>query len=104
MKRIINEAESEYQKAIPKARGEAQQMIQTAEGYAMERVNKAKGEAKRFIAMQAEYTKAKDVTRKRLYLETMRDVLPKVGRKIIIDENQKGILPFLDLAGKEVPR
>ena len=104
MKRIINEAESEYQKAIPRASGEAQQMIQTAEGYAMERVNRAKGEAKRFIAVQGEYVKAKEVTRKRLYLETMREILPKVGRKIIIDENQKGILPFLDLAGKEVPR
>ncbi len=102
--RLINEAESEYQKAIPRASGEAQQMIQAAEGYAMERINKAKGEAKRFIAVQEEYVKAKDVTRKRLYLETMREILPKVGRKIIIDENQKGILPFLDLAGKEVSR
>lgn len=100
--RLINDAEAEYQKAIPKARGEAQEMIQTAEGYAMERVNMAKGDAKRFIAMQGEYVKAKEVTRKRLYLETMHDILPKVGRKIVIDENQKGILPFLDLSGKEV--
>lgn len=102
--RLINEAESEYQKAIPRASGEAQQMIQTSEGYAMERVNRAEGETKRFVAMQGEYAKAKEVTRKRLYLETMRAILPEVGRKIIIDENQKGILPFLDLAGKEVPR
>lgn len=100
--RLINEAESEYQKAVPRARGEAEERIQTAEGYATERVNEAEGNAKRFIAMHGEYVKAKDVTRRRLYLETMREILPGVGRKIIIDKNQTGILPLLDLAGKEV--
>jgi len=100
--RLINEAESEYQKAIPRARGQSEERIQKAEGYATERINEAKGNAKRFIAMHGEYIKAKDVTRRRMYLETMREILPNVGRKIIIDKNQTGILPLLDLAGKEL--
>ncbi len=102
--RLINEAEAEYQKAIPRASGEAQQMIQTAQGYAMERVNRAQGDAKRFIAMQGEYTKAQEVTRKRMYLEMMEDIIPKVGRKIIIDEKTGGILQHLDLGGKKVAK
>jgi membrane protease subunit HflK len=101
-KRLINEAESEYQEAIPRARGEAQQLIQTAEGYAAERVNRAKGDGKRFVAIYQEYIKAKDVTRRRLYLETMREILPKVGRKIVIDEKAKNVLPLLELSGKGV--
>ena len=102
--RLINEAESEYQEAIPRARGEAQQMIETAAGYAMERVNEAKGDSKRFTAVYQEYVKAKDVTRRRLYLETMREILPKVGRKIVIDEKAKNVLPLLELSGKGVAK
>ncbi len=99
--KLINQARSEYNKIIPRARGEAEQMIQEAEGYALERVNKARGEAARFNSIFREYIKAKEVTRQRMYLETMNKILPKVGRKLIIDENIKGLIPLLDLK-KEV--
>jgi membrane protease subunit HflK len=99
--KLINQARSEYNKVIPRAKGEAEQMIQEAEGYALERVNRAKGEAARFSSIFAEYRRAKDVTRERIYLETLGKVLPKVGKKLIVDENVKGLIPLLDLK-KEV--
>jgi membrane protease subunit HflK len=99
--KLINQARSEYNKVIPRAKGEAEQMIQEAEGYALERVNRAKGEAARFNSIFAEYRRAKDVTRERIYLETLGKVLPKVGKKLIVDENIKGLIPLLDLK-KEV--
>ena len=98
--RKINEAWSEYNELIPRSRGEAQQMISAAEGYAMERVNNAKGDANRFIAIYREYARAPLVTRKRLYLETINVILPKIGKKIIFDEKQKNILPLLNLGGE----
>lgn len=101
--RKINEAWAEYNQEIPKARGEAAQMIQAAEGYATERVNNAQGDAERFKAIYREYARAPLVTRKRLYLEAINEILPKVERKIIFDEKQKNILPLLNL-GKEVPK
>jgi len=76
-------------------------MIQEAEGYATERVNNARGEAERFNVLFSEYRRAKEVTRQRLYLETMNKILPKVGKKLIVDEDVKGMLPILDLK-KEV--
>ena len=88
---------SDYNKEIPRASGEALQVIEAAEGYAIERVNQANGDVARFLALSTEYKKAPEITRRRLYLETMRKVLPNVGRKIIIDESQKGILPLLNL-------
>ncbi len=99
--RKINEAWSEYNQTIPKAEGEAEQMIRAAEGYATERINNAEGDANRFNAVYREYAKAPDVTRKRLYLETINDILPQVKTKIIIDEKQKNVLPLLNL-GQEV--
>jgi membrane protease subunit HflK len=99
--KLINQARSEYNKVIPRAKGEAEQMIQEAEGYALERVNRAKGEAARFSSIFAEYRRAKDVTRERIYLETLGKVLPRVGKKLIVDENVKGLIPLLDLK-KEV--
>ena len=99
--KLINQARSEYNKIIPRATGEAEQMIQEAEGYAVERVNQAKGEAARFNALYEEYRKAKEVTRQRIYLETLNKVLPKVGKKLIVDEDVKGLIPLLDLK-KEV--
>jgi membrane protease subunit HflK len=96
----INESWAEYNHEIPKATGEAEQMIRAAEGYATERVNRAKGEANRFISIYKEYAIAPLVTRKRLYLETINEVLPKISKKIIFDERQKNILPLLNL-GKE---
>lgn len=92
--KLINQAKSEYNKIIPKAKGEAERTIEEAKGYALERVNQAKGEAARFNSIFAEYAKAKDVTRQRIYLETMHDVMQQVGRKLITDEEATGILPL----------
>lgn len=99
--KLINQAQSEYNKVIPRAAGEAERLIEESNGYALERVNKAKGEAARFNSLYSEYIKAKDVTRQRIYLETLNKILPKVGRKLIVDENIKGLIPLLDLK-KEV--
>lgn len=101
--RKINEAWSEYNQEIPKAQGEAEQTIRGAEGYAMERINNAEGDANRFRAIYQEYRRAPQVTRKRLYLEALNEILPKLERKIIYDESQKNILPLLNL-GAEVKK
>ncbi|MHB2150583.1 FtsH protease activity modulator HflK [Calditrichota bacterium LG25] len=98
--KLINQARSEYNKVIPKARGEALRIIEEAHGYALERVNEAQGDATRFNQLYNEYRKAKEVTRQRLYLETMSDVLSKVGRKLITDKEATGILPLFQLDGK----
>ena len=95
--RAINEAWAEYNREIPRARGLAEQKIQAAEGYAVERVNRAKGDAQRFTALEEEYRKAPEVTRTRLYLETLAAVLPTAGKKLIFDEKAKGILPMFPL-------
>jgi membrane protease subunit HflK len=99
--KLINQALSEYNKVVPRAKGEAQKMIEEAEGYALERVNRSMGEAIRFNVIFNQYRLAKDVTRQRLYLETMNKILPKVGKKLIIDDSVQGIMPLLDLK-KEV--
>ncbi len=101
--RKINDAWSEYNQEIPRARGEAEQMIRGAEGYATERVNRARGDADRFISIYREYARAPLVTRKRLYLETINDILPKISKKIIFDEKQRNILPIFNL-GEEVKK
>ena len=95
----INAAQSEYNKVIPRARGEAQQTIAQAEGYALDRVNRAEGDAARFDALYQEYQKAPDVTRSRLYLETLGVVLPKAGQKVVVDEDARSVLPLLNLGG-----
>ncbi|MGH9379528.1 MAG: FtsH protease activity modulator HflK [Thermoanaerobaculia bacterium] len=95
--RLINEAEAQYNRLVPRAEGEAQKTIESAEGYAVQRVNRATGEAARFTALLAEYERAPEVTRRRLYLETMAEILPKVGRKVVVDEAVEGLLPLLDL-------
>ncbi len=97
--RAINEAWAEYNQEIPRARGLAEQKIQGAEGYAVDRVNRAKGDAQRFIALEQEYRKAPEVTRTRIYLETLTAVLPAAGKKLIFDEKAKGILPLFPLGG-----
>lgn len=93
--RAINEAWADYNKVVPRAKGEAEQAVRAAEGYALERVNNAEGDAKRFTALAAEYRKAPAVTRKRIYLENMAQLMPKLGRKLLVDEQAKGILPLL---------
>lgn len=95
--KLINQAQSEYNKVIPRAAGEAEQLIQEANGYALERINIAKGEAARFNSLFTAYRTAKDVTRQRIYLETLNKILPKVGKKLIVDEEIKGLYPLLDL-------
>ncbi len=98
---VINQAWEAYNKAVPAAKGKAQRTIKEAEGYALARVNQAQGDAAKFIATWKAYVTAKDVTRKRLYLETMNIVIPKAGTKYIIDPSQKGILPLLNLSNKD---
>jgi membrane protease subunit HflK len=95
--RAINEAWAEYNQEIPRARGLAGQKIEAAEGYAVDRVNRAKGDAQRFVALEEQYRKAPEVTRTRVYLETLSAVLPAAGRKLIFDEKAKGILPLFPL-------
>ncbi len=95
--KLINQAWERYNKVIPKARGEAERTIKEAEGYALNRINRAKGDAAKFIAVWEAYKNAKDVTRRRLYLEAMNEILPKAGNKFIVDSKEKGILPLLNL-------
>jgi len=92
---LINEAKSEYNKVIPRARGQAQETIQKAEGYATQRVNNAQGEVARFNALYEEYVRAPEVTKRRIYLETLQEVLPKLGNKIITSENGTNMIPLL---------
>jgi membrane protease subunit HflK len=95
--RIVNEAWQNYNRVIPEAEGKAKRTIEEAEGYAVNRVNRANGDASRFIDMYNQYKKAKVITKKRLYLETMQKILPNVEKIYIIDEDQKGVLPLLNL-------
>ena len=94
---LINQAEAEYNRVIPRARGEAEETIQLAEAFALNRVNRARGEADRFNSLFEEYRKAPEVTRQRIYLETMEKVLPKIGNKIITDEKGSNVLPLLNI-------
>ena len=96
---MINEARSEYNRVVPRARGEALQTIQEAVGYSADRVNRAEGDAARFRALYEAYRRAPEVTRRRLYLETMLELLPSVRQKIIIDQDIQGIMPLLPMGG-----
>lgn len=98
--KMIYQAKEDYNKAIPAAKGEADRTIKAAEGYALDRINRAEGDANRFLALYTEYTKAKDVTKRRIYLEKMKEIFPKLGQKYIIDSDQKNVLPLLNL-GKQ---
>lgn len=101
---LINRAESEYNRVIPRARGEALETIQLAEAFALNRVNIATGEADRFNSLYQEYVKATEVTKKRIYYETMERILPKLGNKVIVDEKGNNVLPLLNLDGiKKTP-
>lgn len=99
--KMINQAWEEYNNRIPRARGEAEQMIAEAEGYGIQRVNSARGDVALFTQVYREYRNAPDVTRRRLYLETMREIMPKLKEIVIVDEKQKSILPHIDVGGKE---
>ena len=95
--KLINQARGEFNKVVPRASGEAAQKIEAAKGYALKRVNEAEGDVSRFNAVFTEFLKAPEVTKRRLYLETMREIVPKLGKKIILDESVKGVLPLLQL-------
>ena len=97
----VNQAWEDYNRAVPRARGEAEKTIREAEGYALDRVNRDKGDAVKFQLVWEAYREAPQVTRRRLYLETLASVLPDLQDKIVIDESQKGILPFLNLSEKK---
>ncbi len=95
--KLINEARRDYNKVIPLAEGEKDQRIREADGYRLKRINEAEGDVARFSALLAEYTKAPEVTRRRIYVETMQDVMPGLRSKVIVDEKLRGILPLLNL-------
>lgn len=98
--KIINDAEGQKNKVLPAALGKKEQAIKEAEGYQIRRVNEAKGDTNAFVAILEEYKKAKDVTRRRLYLETMSDIITKCDKLYLIDRDQKGLLPFLNLGAQ----
>ena len=94
---LINEAKAAYNRVVPRARGQAQETIQKAEGYAINRTNRAEGEIAKFEALYGEYLKAPSVTKKRIYLETMEEILPNIENKIIVDDNGNNVLPLLQM-------
>ena len=96
----INRANGEYNKEVPRARGEADRKISAADGYAAKRVNEAEGDVASFEALLIEYTAAPEITRRRLYLETMSEILPNLGKTVIVDEEMKGLLPLLNLGAQ----
>lgn len=98
---LINQAKSAYNKVIPKARGQAEETIQKAEGYATMRVNNAEGDVARFNAVYKEYRRAPEVTRRRIYLEAMQDVIPKLGDKVITSGDESNMIPLLNMQLKK---
>jgi membrane protease subunit HflK len=95
--KLINEARRDYNKVIPLAEGEKDQRIREADGYRLKRINEAEGDVARFNALFTEYKKAPEVTKRRIYIETMQDVIPKIESKILVDDDMKGLLPLLNL-------
>jgi membrane protease subunit HflK len=98
--KMIYEAREEYNKIIPAASGEAERSVKAAEGYALDRINRAKGDAEKFSTILAEYRNAKDVTKRRLYLETLGDLYPRIEKKVVMDSSQKNMLPLLNILGE----
>lgn len=96
----INIANGEYNKAVPKARGEADQAIRAAEGYRFKRINEAEGDVAAFNQVLEQYLKAPEVTRARIYLETLGEVLPQARQQIIVDDKVEQILPMLPFPAK----
>lgn len=98
---LINEAESYRNQVLPQARGEAAGIVASAEGFKAERVNAAKGDAERFKSVLAEYKQAEDITRRRMYLEAMNEILPNIEKLYIMEPGQNGPLPLLQLPGPQ---
>ena len=97
---MINIANGDYNKVVPKAKGEAEQTIRGAEGYRFKRVNEAEGDAAAFTSVLEQYVKAPEITRTRIYYETMGEAIPQMGQKIIVDESLKQLLPIFPLSQK----
>jgi membrane protease subunit HflK len=95
--KLINEARGYANDVVPRARGQAAQILNEAEGYAAAKVREATGVAQRFVALQEEYAKAKDVTRRRLYIEAMEDILPGMNKIVLDDLSSKQAVPYLPL-------
>jgi len=95
--RLINEARAEYNQVIPRAKGEAEQTILQAEGYALDRVNRSQGDALRFKQLYDAYRRAPQVTRQRMYLETMQKILPRFGGKMFLDSDAKSVMPLIPM-------
>ncbi len=102
--KLINEARRDYNKVIPLAEGEKDQRIRVADGYRLKRINEAEGDVARFSALLAEYIKAPVVTRRRIYIESLQDVMPGIRSKIIVDEQTRSILPLLNLDSQKGER
>ncbi len=94
---LIFQAREQFNREVPRARGQAKSTLQEAEGYAVERINKARGETNRFLALLTEYKKAPLVTRRRIYIESMEQVLPKLDETYIMDKTDSGLLQLLPL-------
>jgi len=100
--KLINEARRDYNKVIPLAKGEKDQRVREADGYRLRRINEAEGDASRFRALLAEYTKAPEVTRRRIYVETMQEVMPRMRSKIVVDDQARSVLPLLNIDSQKV--
>jgi membrane protease subunit HflK len=101
--KLINQARAEYNQVVPRAKGQALQAVEQAQGFAADRVNRARGDAELFTQVHAAYQRAPEVTRRRMYLETMGEIYPKVKKKIILDDSLEGVLPLLPLGGATAP-
>jgi len=101
---MINLANGEYNKVVPRASGEADKKLREAEGFALKRVNESQGDVARFKALLEQYEKAPEVTRQRLYLETISEVLPQIGSKVILDADAKQFLPLMNLRQLEATK
>jgi len=99
---VINLANGEYNKAVPRARGEADQKVRGAEGYRFKRINEAEGDVSAFNQVLDQYLKSPDITRTRIYLETLGDILPQARQQIIVDDTIQQILPMLPFPAKAV--
>jgi membrane protease subunit HflK len=99
--KLINEARRDYNKVIPLAEGEKDQRIREADGYSLKRINEAEGDVARFNALLAEYAKAPEVTRRRIYIETLQSVLPGIRSKVIVDDRARNVLPLLNLDAQD---
>ena len=99
--KLINEARRDYNKVIPLAKGEKDQRIREADGYRLKRINEAEGDVARFNALFTEYSKAPEVTRRRIYIETMQKVIPNIESKVLVDDEMRGLLPLLNLGSQK---